>query len=308
MEFTKFDISDKDMQNVLARAYESKMNVLLEGKPGMIKTMNLVKWCEANLGDKDLGKWAYFSAPTMDPWVDLIGIPFVDPKTGHLSFKKNPIIQENCEVLIIDELNATTGKVLNAFKELLQFKTINGQKFPNLKVVWSSLNNFDTLSELDDAILSRYHIKLSVECRNLAKAVSDFIPDKKFVEVVAQFMSRNQDLYISARDFANMFNLYKNGLPIYYNLKDYDVRFEELDRELTDFISYNDIWSCNIDKDRVKKDHSYQLKIADLIFNYMKRSRDKTKIMMLAKYQSILSGEVLDNLKIKLQVIESQNP
>ena len=49
---------------------ENNLNVLLRGKHGVGKTAMVVDAFERN----NL-KYKYFSASTMDPWVDFIGVP-----------------------------------------------------------------------------------------------------------------------------------------------------------------------------------------------------------------------------------------
>lgn len=59
-------------------------------------------------------------------------------------------------------------KVKNAVMELIQFKSINGRKFNNLKVVWAAVNPDDDedqkydVEPIDPAQLDRFHIKCAV--------------------------------------------------------------------------------------------------------------------------------------------------
>ena len=43
----------------------------------------------------------------------------------------------------MDEFSRAHKKVRNAVMELIQFKSINGRKFKNLKIVWAAINPDD---------------------------------------------------------------------------------------------------------------------------------------------------------------------
>lgn len=59
-------------------------------------------------------------------------------------------------------------KVRNAVMELIQFKSINGKKFPNLRMVWAAINPDDDpdavydVDKLDPAQIDRFQVKISV--------------------------------------------------------------------------------------------------------------------------------------------------
>lgn len=57
-------------------------------------------------------------------------------------------------------------KVRNACMELLQFKTINGRAFPNLKIIWAAINPDDDetydVEKLDPAQKDRFHIHVDI--------------------------------------------------------------------------------------------------------------------------------------------------
>ena len=59
---------------------------------------------------------------------------------GNHGVGKTSIVMDGFERngIFMDEYNRTNPKVRNALMELIQFKSINGRKFPNLKVVWAA--------------------------------------------------------------------------------------------------------------------------------------------------------------------------
>lgn len=135
-------------------------NVLFEGKHGVGKT-SIVLSVFNKLGLK----YKYFSAATIDPWVDLIGIP---KETGSENSKFLDFVRpkdfalDEVEAIFLDEYNRSHKKVRNAVMELIQFKSINGHKFKNLKIVWAAINppsegEYD-VENLDPAQKDRFHI------------------------------------------------------------------------------------------------------------------------------------------------------
>jgi len=142
----------------------NKQNVLFIGKHGIGKT-SLVKQA---FDDAKLN-WLYFSASTMDPWCDFIGVPKETTesyKGKDISYLKlvrpKAFATGEVEALFFDELNRSHKKVRNAVMELIQFKSINGEKFPNLKVVWAAINPFEEevydVERLDPSHLDRFQV------------------------------------------------------------------------------------------------------------------------------------------------------
>lgn len=149
----------------LRRYRDLGYNVLMTGHAGVGKTAAI----KAVL---DGLHWKYFSAPTMDPWVDLIGVPRAvpDDKRGGqvLELVRPEFVKDGkVEAIFIDELNRAPDKVLDALMELIQFGTINGHRLANLKFVWAAINPFDesgdyNVNKLDRALVDRFHAHLEI--------------------------------------------------------------------------------------------------------------------------------------------------
>jgi len=162
------------IKNKLTQYFKLGKNVLLEGKHGTGKTSLVTE-----VFDKNCKNWLYFSGSTLDPWVDFIGVP-KEVKRGNeyvLSFVlPEKMSDESVEAIFIDEYNRSHKKVRNGTMELIQFKSINGRKFPNLKVVWAAINPNDDDDEiydvetLDGAQTDRFQIQIKVP----------FIPDYEY--------------------------------------------------------------------------------------------------------------------------------
>lgn len=143
-------------------------NVLFKGHAGVGKTQIVL-----NLWNKHNLNYRYFSGATMDPWVDLVGVPkqVVDPVTGESYIElitPRSLDAEHVEAIFIDELNRAPKKVQNALMELIQFKTCNGRSFPNLKFVWAAINPDEAdgqhynVYKMDNALVDRFHIHADI--------------------------------------------------------------------------------------------------------------------------------------------------
>lgn len=156
-------ISDQNLTFWIKNGY----NVLLKGKHGVGKTsIVLDAFTKHNL------RWQYFSAATMDPWVDFVGVPkerVTEDGKAYLDLVRPKHFQEDAvEAIFMDEFNRSSKKVRNAVMELIQFKSINGKKFNNLKIIWAAVNPDDDEDEeydvekLDAAQLDRFQIHIDV--------------------------------------------------------------------------------------------------------------------------------------------------
>lgn len=163
------------IKNKLEHYFKLNKNVLLEGRHGTGKTSLVTE-----IFSKNCKNWLYFSGSTLDPWVDFVGVP-KEIKKGNdyvLSFVlPEKMADDKVEAIFIDEYNRSHKKIRNATMELIQFKSINGRKFPNLKVVWAAINPNDDeeeydVEELDGAQTDRFQIRIKVP----------FIPDIEYFQ------------------------------------------------------------------------------------------------------------------------------
>lgn len=122
-----------------------KLNVMFRGKKGIGKSEKVIAAFNRNYGE---GNWLYFSASTMDPWLDFIGAPkeAIDEETGKSYLKMiRPAALEfgTIKAIMFDEYNRAPTKIRNAVMELMQFKSINGHKFEHLETIWAAINPHD---------------------------------------------------------------------------------------------------------------------------------------------------------------------
>lgn len=150
-------------QKLLQTYIQNEFNILLQGQHGVGKTMILTQACES------LGlSLKYYSASSLDPYTDLVGIPeFITNDEGQRVIRSvRPQEINDAEVVFFDELNRADPKVLNAVFELIQFKSINGERLPNLKCVIAAQNPPDgdyTVDSLDPALADRFQICLDIK-------------------------------------------------------------------------------------------------------------------------------------------------
>lgn len=151
---------------ILDQWVSTEVNVLLIGEKGVGKSHMIIDTFKRN----NL-KYAYFSGATLDPWIHLLGIPkakLMADGTEKMEFILPENLDDGVEAIFCDEWNRTNKVVRNALLELQQFKSINGRKFPKLKMVWGAVNppkeeddddssNYD-VDELDPAQLDRFHV------------------------------------------------------------------------------------------------------------------------------------------------------
>lgn len=151
--------------NLLDQWVNTNVNVLLIGEKGVGKSHQIIETFKRN----NL-KYAYFSGATLDPWIHLLGIPKAKKDENgveKMEFVLPENLDNNVEAIFCDEWNRTNKVVRNALLELQQFKSINGRKFPNLRMVWGAVNppkdeneessDYD-VDELDPAQLDRFHV------------------------------------------------------------------------------------------------------------------------------------------------------
>ena len=148
-------LKDSDLDKFVKADY----NLMVIGAHGTGKTERILKCLEKNKLN-----FVYFSGSTLDPWIDFIGIP-TKGVSGEMEFIRPSQINSDLEAIFIDEYNRSPKEVRNAIMELVQFKTMNGTKFPKLKFVWAAINpppeensdSFDyDVEEVDAAQLDRF--------------------------------------------------------------------------------------------------------------------------------------------------------
>lgn len=218
---------------------QREKNVLLCGLHGIGKTSLIVEAFESTFGVRGTD-WLYLNAATLDPWVSFIGIPktVVNANDEEVMRVVPPeSMPTSIKAIYIDELNRAPKEVRNAVMELLQFKSINGRRFDNLKVVWSSVNPAQSdaydVEELDPAQEDRFQIQIS-----LPYDVDKAYFSNKFGALVAdescswwRSLSQEQRLMVSPRRLEESVAGYLEGDDLRFYLSD-KLNIGDLDRKL----------------------------------------------------------------------------
>lgn len=139
---------------------DNGLNIIVSGLAGTGKTSILTE------AARQLGlNMQYYSAATLDPYTDLVGIPVPNHETKSVEYFRPKAIDE-ADIVFFDETNRADPKTLNTLFELIQFQSINGEKLPKLKCVVAAINPNDgnyTVDDLDPALLDRFDVFLTAE-------------------------------------------------------------------------------------------------------------------------------------------------
>lgn len=207
-------ISNSDLDYFI----DQSLNVCLRGKHGVGKTAQVLQ-----AFNRHKLNWLYFSASTMDVWCDMIGIPKEKTDANGLSYleliRPKCFAEDKVEAIFMDEFNRAPKKCRNSVMELIQFKSINGKKFNNLKLVWTAINPDDDednkydVEPLDPAQLDRFHIIVDVPYTPSVP----YFRSKYGTELANSAISWWKDLTkeqkdaVSPRRLDYMLNVYKTG-------------------------------------------------------------------------------------------------
>jgi MoxR-like ATPase len=135
-------------------------HVLLEGVPGLAKTMSVKTLSQAI---KTKFQRIQFT-PDLLP-ADLIGTLIFDPKNGNFTTKKGPIF---ANIILADEINRAPAKVQSALLEAMQEKqvTIGGETFkldePFLVMATQNPIEQEGTYPLPEAQVDRFMLKLKI--------------------------------------------------------------------------------------------------------------------------------------------------
>lgn len=207
------------IEDKLKFAAKNGLNVMLIGHAGVGKT-SIVKSIFEELGLKYL----YYSASTMDPWVDFVGVPH--EVTGEDGVKYLDLVRpkafayDDVEAIFLDEYSRSPVKVRNAVMELIQFKSINGKKFNNLKLVWAAINPSDEddtgktydVEALDPAQLDRFHFHIEMPYALNKKYFKSKYPE--YVDAVLEWwnaLPKPQKNLVSPRRVDMALSVLRNG-------------------------------------------------------------------------------------------------
>jgi hypothetical protein len=264
------------LHNKLKEYAINNLNALLIGSHGIGKS-TIVKGLADELGLK----LQYYSASTLDPWADLVGIPVPDKDRKVVDFYRPLGIQE-AEFIFFDELNRAHPKVLQTLLEIIQFKSINGVKLDKLKMVWGAINppgGEYQVEELDPVLVDRFHVFIKMEPELNRDYFKKVLSDSTFSalrEWWHQDCSAEQRKVISPRRIEYIGMLIDRGLP-WRDCMPQGYRFpvEELHKKLKSptskdedglsFTKENILANKDIVLQKIKENPKYAIKVAQVL-------------------------------------------
>jgi hypothetical protein len=161
-----YDQAPQDWETQINMAIEMKIPaVIVVGESGVGKTTMI-----ENEASKHGLKVAYFNAPTMDPYLQLVGIPYVEKSDlgkSCLRFVRKHDL-EHVDMIFLDEINRVTQATQNQLFELVAAHSINGVPFRRLRSVWAAINPprediTRYVQEMDAALAGRWYVVIHVE-------------------------------------------------------------------------------------------------------------------------------------------------
>lgn len=261
--------------NIVKTYMETGANVLLVGAHGIGKT-SILKQAADELG------WtmAMFNGATIDPYIDLLGIPVASGDgNDNAEDRELQMIQKkgvlDAEVIFIDEWNRAPKPVVNALMELINDRSVNGKKLENLKCVVAAMNPPESdvngsrysVSAVDPAQMDRFHVVLKMSHKANRTIIKKSLAgvggyDKEITDAVANVLvdwqhslvptsgGKSRAPYISPRRVDRLGQLFLK-IPtmqtVYHGLgMDADaLNYETLYRKLSEVI--NGAVDCDVD-------------------------------------------------------------
>ncbi len=169
-ELGKFIIGQKEFIELLIVALLSDGHVLIEGVPGIAKTVT------AKLFAKTLatGFGRLQFTPDLMP-SDVLGTSILNMKTSEFEFKKGPIFSN---IVLIDEINRAPAKTQAALFEVMEERqiTIDGTKYkmepPFMVLATQNPVEQEGTYSLPEAQLDRFLFKIKVDYPSLEEEIS----------------------------------------------------------------------------------------------------------------------------------------
>lgn len=168
-EISKVIVGQKNLVNLIITALLAEGHVLLEGAPGVAKTIT------AKLLAKSLA--VDFSRIQFTPDLmpsDVLGTSVFNIKKSEFEFKKGPIFSN---IILIDEINRAPAKTQAALLEVMEERqiTMDGEKY-DLKAPYMVIATQNPIEQegtyrLPEAQLDRFLFKVTIDYPNLEEEI-----------------------------------------------------------------------------------------------------------------------------------------
>lgn len=175
-EISKVIVGQKDMIDMLVVSMLAKGHALIEGVPGVAKTIS-AKLLAKSL---DVGFSRIQFTPDLMP-SDILGTSIFDMKKSEFEFKKGPIFSN---MVLIDEINRAPAKTQAALFEVMEERqiTIDGHKFkmdaPFMVLATQNPVEQEGTYRLPEAQLDRFLFKVDIDYPKLEEEIEILIREQ----------------------------------------------------------------------------------------------------------------------------------
>lgn len=194
-EISKVIVGQKNMIDMLIAALLANGHALIEGVPGVAKTIS-ARLLAKSL-DIDFSRIQF--TPDLMP-SDILGTSVFDMKTSEFEFKKGPIFSN---MVLIDEINRAPAKTQAALFEVMEERqiTIDGNKYPmNLPFIVLATQNpveQEGTYRLPEAQLDRFIFKIDIDYPNLEDEIEILnrehaLKGEKKIDKITAFLSQEK--------------------------------------------------------------------------------------------------------------------
>ena len=123
-EIRKIIVGQEDMVQLIITALLADGHVLIEGVPGVAKTLT----AKLVARSVDVGFSRVQFTPDLMP-SDVLGTPVFNPREASFEFKKGPVFSN---IVLVDEINRAPAKTQSALLEIMEERqaTIDGRSYP----------------------------------------------------------------------------------------------------------------------------------------------------------------------------------
>lgn len=168
-EIAKVVVGQEDMIEMMLAAILSNGHILLEGVPGVAKTLTaklIAKTMDVNFSRIQF-------TPDLMP-SDVMGTNVFNPKTNDFEFRQGPVFSN---IVLIDEINRAPAKTQSALFEVMEERritidrTTHELKLPFMVIATQNPIEHEGTYQLPEAQLDRFAFKLIVDYPNLNQEV-----------------------------------------------------------------------------------------------------------------------------------------
>ncbi|MAO63525.1 MAG: magnesium chelatase [Balneola sp.] len=176
-EIGKIIVGQHEMVDLLIAALLSSGHVLIEGVPGVAKT--LTTKLLAQTIDSDFSRIQF--TPDLMP-ADVTGTSVFNPKTSNFDFKQGPIFSN---IVLIDEINRSPAKTQAALFEVMEERqvTVDGKTYlmdaPFMVVATQNPIEHEGTYRLPEAQLDRFLFRIDVPYPSLDEEVQILVGSHK---------------------------------------------------------------------------------------------------------------------------------